>query len=683
MILNDLTIDDFIPLKLDVDKNLDELKNIYYNPSTQYYTRLYILYYILDQHYSKVQTGGNLYKLDKYSYKLKQNNNDKYRIKYNYYKNILLGGNTNTDFIDKIVDENIDLNINGNNCITEDYEDGDYEDGDYEDDKQMRCIRALLPIPTQREKYEENFKMYQDKRELKSYSTDTFMKILSEKYIYKILLDYILIQLYLCFSKCIYLINIKYDINLTDKHIKLLYKGGNSIRLLIHLYAEYNYDDLTQAEFIKDHIKIGDWDFNVKLDEDINDKTITHLQTLGFENKDIFKNYLLKKIKLSLLFGLVNIKNKIDSISDLSIILGELNDECRIENMICNQKEQKSFIITDELKNFNSIIKKISLIDNFYNPDGTTVIKSKSFIVYIDEINSRTAFITNIFSLFRLKINNIVDNIIAPIELLDVSITDYNDTRKIMFNYLFLIICKDKPKYILNKYELCNIEIILPIPSQYYMFIELYLILLKLDLFPWNNNKYEKRLLRFFKLYLLCQNIITKKDKDKIREILKIFNNKILDLISTLNIEDKYEQLKYIYNKSKQNIFIISDIVEIISDIPIIEKNNYLYYLYGSIYEIIICLIYLEDDTILLVEHKEYCDKKFNFIKECDDNTNPKCNDLDMEYYSFDKVKTNKIEDFIKYLLTIYNIISKIIITFIYSIKHGNINPNQNLIYLH
>ena len=54
-----------------------------------------------------------------------------------------------------------------------------------------------------------------------------------------------------------------------------------------------------------------------------------------------------------------------------------------------------------------------------------------------------------------------------------------------------------------------------------------------------------------------------------------------------------------------------------------------------------------------------------------------------MEYYSFDKVKTNKIEDFIKYLLTIYNIILKIIITFIYPIKHGYINQYQNLIYLH
>ena len=155
MKLKYLNINDFIPLKLDVDKNLDELKEIHDNPSTHYYTRLYILYYILDQHYSKVQTGGNLYKLDKYSYKLKQNNNNKYRIKYNYYKNILLGGNTNTNFIDKIVNENIDLNINGNSCIAEDYEDGDYEYGDYEDDKQMRCINTLLPIPTQIERYEE------------------------------------------------------------------------------------------------------------------------------------------------------------------------------------------------------------------------------------------------------------------------------------------------------------------------------------------------------------------------------------------------------------------------------------------------------------------------------------------------------------------------------------------------
>jgi hypothetical protein len=396
---DDIKIDNFINLSLDgVDHNLSDLKKIYKNENENYYKRMYSLYYVLDQYNSlNIQTGG------------KSNNTVQYG---GYY--------TDTSIIDHILnDDNINFNIYSDNCTYDNY--GNYN----------ICMDTLIPISKQRQEYISNLNNYKIKRNIKSIVTDSFMNTLaSDEKLYKILFDNTILQLYLCFCKCIYLYNIKKNILLTNKHIQLLYKGGNSTKFLINFYLSNTSISLRDEKKITNKLNIGDWDFTLKC----NYYKLNELMN----NEEI--DDLLNYIKKSFIVALYNIKIILEKILlPNDKFNSKFIDKCSTNirkndiNKICyNNNNKKSFIMSNNNITTEKVIKKISIVDNLLTGNSELVklnLKtSKIFIAYINEISSY-AFKTYVnFSLFRLKINNDIKNITDntlnnfPIEFIDLSI---------------------------------------------------------------------------------------------------------------------------------------------------------------------------------------------------------------------------------------------------------------------
>jgi hypothetical protein len=693
ILFSSIKINNFIPLILEtVEYDLNGLLKIYNKEDTQYYTRSYILYYILDQ-YNNEQNGGNLYKINKYLYKIKQNSDIKYKKKYDYYKNIQYGGTTDTTIIENIIIDNIKFSLNQDACSEDNDNDNDI---DIDNDQNItKCINTLLPLPDQRSEYERNILKYMDSRNYKSISTDSFMNLLSSKYklLYNKIFNYTLIQLYLCFTKCIYLFNKKMSLTLTDKHIYLIYKGGNSIRLLLQLYTWTSTLNDNDSKDIEKNMNIGDWDFTIKTN------FIEILNVISHANLNILLDYLKKSCAVAL----TNIKKLLETellqnnefntdyiskctsqippffAKDVCVINNNKSKQPIVENItvpipivdkICSMgDDKKSFTIYND--NLTKNIKKITVLDNFFENQTDNMINNKIFIVYIDKISSYGYKTYTNFSLFRLKINNIIKNeydnnnsINAPIELIDISISNYTDTdielnKEILFDNIYSLIGNDKSKYLANKYILNNIIIPFPILSANYMFIDIYVMLFVDNYFPWIDKKFKKRLSRLFKIYLLCDKCKSESDITEKKNNLLMFNRVIEDLLSNftnnfLNLDSQlilikiYEfynsQKQYFKIKNKNNYYyIINDNNNNITDL-------YLTFLYNNIFEIIISIIYIYDDSILTQEHSVFCYEHFRRLKDCDGN---RCDELNMTVYSFIKLKDEpNIDCFISYLQT-------------------------------
>ena len=693
-----ITISNFINLKIDNQLcNLEQLKIIYKSSIEDpnlYYKSQYILYYILDQYNQQIpqQYGGKLYKINKYLSKIKLNNNkmDKYLIKYNYYKKLYYGGSSssstasfisNTSIIDKIINETVKFNLPNFNCennITHDY---DYDD--YNDEK--NCIDTLLPMPTERLTYDNNITKYFYRRVLKSISTDTFMAILSSneyKEYYKHIFDSILIQLYLCFSKCIYLFNIKYNKNLSEKVISLLYKGGNSIRLLMRQFSDKSGLQLPSGQNIDTNMKVGDWDFTIKCDY------IELKEQLG---KDLLIK-LIDYIKRSMAVALTNIKKLLEENELLNSddFIQKFKTDCTKEcvsilenpNSNCTNptNSKSSFIIIDDdkIKENKIITKKIIGINTFFINEQELK-KNKIFIVYIDKISSYGLKSYIDFSLYRLKINNIIniDNKTynSPIELIDISITNYtehNYNKDNIFNNLYLQICNNKPKYIKNKYNLNNIIISFNILSADYMFVDITTMLFLENYFPWHDKKYEKRLSRLLKLYIITNPSNSSNAHELKKENFKLFISKIGKILGAIctceydgnilkSIDDQiYKQtLTQFYNNHKTQLNIQDknsyNYISFNDNETNIINDPYLLIIYNNIYENIIFLMYLYNQSAVTPDHCAYCKEIFTKLKECDDSTN--CNQLNMVYYSYTKIQQEtNILFFINYLITLYKL---------------------------
>ena len=282
------------------------------------------------------------------------------------------------------------------------------------------------------------------------------------------------------------------------------------------------------------------------------------------------------------------------------------------------------------------------------------------------------------FSLFRLKINNMIknesnndNNENAPIEFIDISIPNYvdeNTEKNLIFYQIYLLICDNKPMFLKNKFILNDIIIELPILSSYYMFIDIYCMLYTENYFPWTDIKYAKRLTRLLKLFILCNDLTNLTAinfiQNQISILYKFINNLLINLIdsSILDINQIFNKIIVYYNSIKIYLQIQGEIYKYIINIFELElTNKYLLFIYYNIFEQIISLIYMYRPDILNPDHRDYCDEHFYRLIDCDNNAN--CNELNMNIYSFAKLKNEpNIENFIKYLknfLILINYIKK------------------------
>ena len=597
-------------LNTDTLNNINLLINSF--TTNSYYTNKYIEYMLIyDILYKNIydiplvpppvlpplgMIGGH--KLKKYSYKFKNNKlNTKYNLKYNYYlnlyKNNQIGGYNSRDLLNNIdtinaSDEVItkDLNLV---CDSMNNTDDDDDDSIFYNDTAI-CIKKQHPINNEN-KYNINYQNYLLRRLFRGISTDEFMKELYEdKQLYKTLFNYIFCELNLHISYFIHIYNRDNGHDLNNDHIKFLYKGGNTIRLLLDFNASNIYIRETQT-IIKESInkiKVGDWDFNLIIEyQKLKDE-------LGFSEEKCtnLKNKLVKVIALAL----HNIQNNIIKIL-INFNFDNFIINCTRE---ANTEESKNIIstITREINNFtidsndkiilfdfknyyinndntNSLIinnsndMKYTIVNKFNNLlDRTNINQTKqSYIVYIDNINGITLKGNVDFTLFRFKLdNNILYNNItlkdriknkqmkAGIELIDVSIVNMKDKKYTIFKSLFEFIYPQGIKYtIINFKILDNYGIDISIPSSEYMIIDILSMLYTEKLFPWFDLKYNKRINRIILLYSSIHEPIYTNFINTNSSILK----KIIDIKNkdkTVNFFiESYKT--FLYNSIKKSIF--------------------------------------------------------------------------------------------------------------------------------
>ena len=244
-----------IKIGTDTAITIDNIQNLY-DKETNFYNKKYLYMsclslYINDKIMSHLvgggfqQNGGDdniTHKLNKYSYKYNNTCNHKYNIKYLQYlnKNMIYDFN----YISNI--------INQKGGIYTEYRQNPIENIALDDNLEMVNLSIIdcqnlnqhekcIVNPTASVRHQDEYLLSNAtnilKRYFKGISTDTYMKILYDNpKKYMELTYFVYIHLYLCLAHFIYILN-KTDTNydLSDKHIKLLYKGGNTTR--IHLGA--------------------------------------------------------------------------------------------------------------------------------------------------------------------------------------------------------------------------------------------------------------------------------------------------------------------------------------------------------------------------------------------------------------------------------------------------------------
>jgi hypothetical protein len=669
-----------------------------------YYTICYIEFYLLDllSDNNVMTTSSNLHggmnkhfinKFNKYFHKINNNTNSKYLMKYNYYKNILKGGNsTDTQIINEIV-----------------YNDKQFAFyGEAYQPIHKSNIKQYLPtsINTNQDNniYDKFIKKYLYKRKYKEYSTDTFMKKLYDSDLYDKLFDIVIINLYLFFSKCILLFNIKNNIKITYKHIQLIYKGGNNMHFLFSIYGWES--TFKTDNFLNKDMKIGDWDFSI---------IYNYLEINKLLTKDNIEK-LINNIKTTMSIALSNIKKYLETNEDLFKLLTEFYNMCNESTEIdynnivdkCYKNDKHTSVLLNNIIPDNTHYKEKSLynithykekslynIDKFIDITESDNLKNNNFfITFIEKISANSFKLYNNFSLFRLKINNTITttvnkeiydtlfyngelpttsttddnieivssdenshkiNVSAPIEMIDLSIENYNEEKNqklLLINELYNIICKDSSKFLPIKYKLSNKLLVnLPILSQHYFFTDICSMLFIEIPFPWSNKKYEKRIIRLLKLYLLC----TKKNNLIVKEFLTMISNYVDNSNTIEELKTYYLNFLKILTINRETIY-----TYIVNDNKL---DSYLNIIHNNILDIILLLIYLnttENEASILSDlHTKYCKESLEKILLCQNNDI--CDELDMEYYNIAKIKEiGTVEKFKTYLLVLNKIFTQI-----------------------
>ena len=531
---------------------IQDQSNIYY------YKYKYIEYMLLyDIIYNSIYEiplhKGGSYKLNKYKNRLNNNNNNNiYELKYQYYLKLYnsnqIGGNdyNSTQLLNNISkicidDNNITQFLDEKVCSSIDNSRHIDEVDDSNDIiNDFTCIPVdIIDIKdkTKNNNYHINYNKYLLKRLFKSISTDQFMKELSENdKLYNKIFNYIFCELNLHLSFFIYEYSVKNNLKLNTEHIILLYKGGNTTRLLLRLLFEGTIES-TMRDIILDSIKdtkIGDWDFyvyinynKIKTDFEYTDDKCLNLKNkiikiiaLALHNIQrnlihvletfVYDNFILK---CNTDLGTPNIKKSINE------HIAAINPYMREKIISIDQIEfihhkdiiNKSFIVTKEKTNTNNRI--INKMNNLLDQNDK-IPKPKSHIVYIDQIDGIT-FKGNIdFTLFRYKLNNNMKYTITyeggmtnqkevntSVELIDVSIVNINDKKHYIFTDLFNIIYPEINKYVDIKFDIIvDYSILVTIPSSEYMIVDILLMLYTEKMFPWFDLKYGKRIERIFLL---------------------------------------------------------------------------------------------------------------------------------------------------------------------------------------
>lgn len=299
-----------------------------------------------------------------------------------------------------------------------------------------------------------------------------------------------------------------------------------------------------------------------------------------FYNDYINEQPFNKKNNLSLLF-----KNKKD-----------ISDNFDVKNY--RSYNDLSYL---DISNYNS-----SKNSNFYNISHNAIINEKGHIM------SDNKSIKSNFTLSRLKLKMILYSNFGSIEkpdlfnyynsyqgeLIDLNYIYYNDDT---YDYMkqtkhYNVVCNK------NTYQF-------EAPSLYYIIEQLMYILYKFELFPWNNNKYLKRLKRT--LFLLI--FIKSKDLNEISSFKYSFKDNECNIYNENNFNLIYNIIYYLLSIIDYGIFDYNDIYNRFNNVinEKIKDPNIIKYI--KLFILFDCYKFIYNNN----NFKEYLINLKNTLKEC------------------------------------------------------------------
>ena len=502
------------------------------------------------------------YKLNKYLTKLKTN-----ELKGIYFQKIfnLIGGSKSYDTIIENLPDIIRRLNNCNKQVTESYNvkynssstkkynsdrlSSENDDESEKDDKSViddesvvlssdgsivSFIYDMTPTPQSDQKY-------LTKKQLSDELTDHYLnKNLNDDEYHQMTLNF-----YNILDK--FIDKFKKKHNLKDYHIQFFYKGGNTNRIFeTKLYSilsnyEINIDELID----KKKFKKSDFDTSIYVSDAIYNKSTDNGMK---EIAEKFDNLIL--LILNIIKYESNKYFKDDNLNNLIEIAKSSNDD-NIKNLIKNTNSSNDdtykLYTPDEISKIKTIFKDkqkqkhsedngyLQKLDFIYGTSNLNIIKTNlCFSEDTLQNNSLKKFQSNIqsdqisilyihnfkinffkeprcFHLFRLKVNrrfkeNIKDNKGNDIvyncgyDLIDITIVNINEKTKTKDNEELII----PVNFGENKINISSI---------YYLYYDLIRMIFEDTIFPWYANKFDKRLKRFFIVYLYIQLLENKHDE--------------------------------------------------------------------------------------------------------------------------------------------------------------------------
>jgi hypothetical protein len=392
----------------------------------------------------------------------------------------------------------------------------------------------------------------------------------------------------------------KYD--LKEEQILFLPKGGLILKILVEKNIKHNLPNNIQGiyeEKYKQYFKKSDMDFSIFIDDTLPDEkyqqiynelidisyyTLFYIREEIEENQheyfefarynDKYQTYLLRELRNDI--NKIIKKKSVDDIYNTDYI-------CKIthKNIIDEEPCQYDYMRENDNMDYDQYIYQAQNKMYIYQPVkfGTMQNNAKTMTISINKniyFNSPTNGI-NKFSLVRIKNNfgiyylpNNSNNIKLAIqkgELIDVSISHKETTEFKKHKYFSSpdIFFKNFSKLDLGNTSFYSVTL-------YYLIDDIEYILFRQNEYPWKDNKYKKRIFRYFAMLiiLIIKNIYENKIDDvKFNSLILNINTFITYLINQFSNPSNIEQFKFDNELSPFNN--ISNIIYEINK----KKNNF------------------------------------------------------------------------------------------------------------
>lgn len=399
----------------------------------------------------------------------------------------------------------------------------------------------------------------------------------------------------------------------------------------------------------------------------LNESEIVTKKTEDFFRSNNGEKYLyLRNIKFTnLKFQNINVDDKIDD--EYSKKINEKiydNDPWEFNTNLLFNNKINSFRDDLLIRHINDNATKICSIDKLHNINENNlnslidtnvqkkIYKNNNSELYIS-LNEHIEFnVTDnlvLFSLIRMKVNFTACAITQdgqekimniPGELIDVSITKYEDTKSKNI----------KNKIFANLYEKYKYEILSGTTKEknkkqfefwsynLHSFInDLFIILFYDNILPWEDKKYEKRIYRVFLLMFVEMLLDLKFDNNNRNNFYKVVNDDIDRLI---------REIKYFNVYLNNNVFDNNTVFDNVTSMQIVNNmNDFILRMINVLNEMQTNLRKPNELSLVIFLHSLNNKMNFIFIKNTIYFKNPKTN-FNKEFIDFNKVIIKNLELF-------------------------------------